>query len=228
MVDKKTFTDSGAGMDIDSGPAVGILRHDAWDQRYFLLVNLMRYTIYGYGKEPGIAEYNFIVAFCGRVAFVGGADIFAEQHPQAGQFFHKTDCDLLPPFLTVNTCQIMPPAVMTDCEGNLPGQGLKKGCGFLPDRIVQIHLIYTVIGKVSRIENAACYMNDIDNLFFRGQRFKVHMVETVLGIAGLNKLIHNARDFFTKLPGDFYFYLALLKPGLMHSRLSLPELYGSS
>jgi hypothetical protein len=54
------------------------------------------------------------------------------------------------------------------------------------------------------------------------------MVKTVFRIAGLNKLIYNARYFFTELSGDFYFYLALLKPGLMHGRLSLSELCVSS
>jgi len=55
----------------------------------------------------------------------------------------------------------MTTAFMSYCEGYLFGQRFKKRCNFLSKVINQVHFVDTCAGKVTWVENAACYINNI-------------------------------------------------------------------
>ncbi len=78
MIDEETFTNSGAGMDIDARFAVGIFGHNTRHKGDPQLKKLVGQAIDGDGKKTGIAENNFISALGCRIPFQGGPDIFSQ------------------------------------------------------------------------------------------------------------------------------------------------------
>ena len=61
VVDEEKFTDGGAGVDVDARYAVGVLGHDAGDQRHTKAVQLVRQAVNGDGKKTGVGEDDLLL-----------------------------------------------------------------------------------------------------------------------------------------------------------------------
>ena len=84
MVDEEILPDGGAGMDVDAGDAVGVLRHDAGQQGHLQGVQNVRQAVDRNGKKAGIAEDDLVLAGGGGIAVKGGLHIGLNHGAQAG------------------------------------------------------------------------------------------------------------------------------------------------
>ena len=84
VVDEEVLSDSGSGVYVDAGSAVGPLGHDAWDQRYLGLVEFVGDSIGGDGLDAWVAKDDFVEAFCGRISGEGSGNVTLEVPPNLG------------------------------------------------------------------------------------------------------------------------------------------------
>ena len=91
VVDKEVFADYRAGVDVNSGHAVGVFCHDPWNKGNVLLVKLMGDAVNIGSKKTGIGENDFFFTFCRGVSVKTGLYVFEKQRFYAGQFPEKTD-----------------------------------------------------------------------------------------------------------------------------------------
>ena len=78
VIDEKRIPDLSAGMDVDPGQAVGILRHHARQKGYPVNVQHMRQTVGADGLEGRIAEDDLVHAFCRGIPLIGGDKVGLE------------------------------------------------------------------------------------------------------------------------------------------------------
>src|SRR3972149_3671603 len=83
------LTDAGAGMYVDPGKSVGVLAHNTWHKRDFLIVKLVSYPIDRHSEESGVAKDNLIIAYCSGVPCRGCPNIFCQAHSYVGQLPDK-------------------------------------------------------------------------------------------------------------------------------------------
>ena len=62
VIDEEVFPDLRAGVDVDSGVAVGILRHDAGNKGDAQAVEFVGHAVDEDGEHPRIAEYDLLPA----------------------------------------------------------------------------------------------------------------------------------------------------------------------
>ena len=94
VIDEKPFADLGARMNIDAGLGVSDLGDDPRKRRDAQSVELMREAMANDRRHARIAKHNLIVAFGGRIALEGGADVGVEQCADLGQFQNEFPGDL--------------------------------------------------------------------------------------------------------------------------------------
>ena len=75
VVDEEVAADGGAGVDVDAGDAVGVLRHDSRNQRHPQRIQNMGQPVDGDGKQPGVAEDDLIHAGSGGIPVKEGLHI---------------------------------------------------------------------------------------------------------------------------------------------------------
>ena len=75
MVDKEGRADGGAWMDVDASVGVGMLLHDAWEQRNAALLHCMRKAVGGERANAWIAEHDLVNVPSGGVSVVGGLHV---------------------------------------------------------------------------------------------------------------------------------------------------------
>ena len=68
VVDEEIFADLRAGVDVNAGRTVGILAHDARDERNLALVELVRYAVDEDRVQAGVGEDDLLLAAGGGVA----------------------------------------------------------------------------------------------------------------------------------------------------------------
>lgn len=68
VVDEEIFADLRAGVDVNAGRAVGVLAHDARDERNFALVELVRHAVDEDRVQAGVGEDDLLLAAGGGVA----------------------------------------------------------------------------------------------------------------------------------------------------------------
>ena len=101
VVDKEICADSGTGVDIDAGDAVGILCHHTGNHGHIQHIQFMGKTVDRNGKQAGVRENDLIIACCGRVAVVGRLQIRLHQTADLGDLSKKCQCQVLRPGLPV-------------------------------------------------------------------------------------------------------------------------------
>ena len=78
MVNKKTLADMSARMNINTGAAMSIFRHNPRYEMNVLVIKLMCDPINHDCPDARIAEDDFIIAFGRRITIVSGANIFCQ------------------------------------------------------------------------------------------------------------------------------------------------------
>ena len=98
VVNKEIFTDRGAGINIDSGPAVGMLRHNSRNKRNILYIKFMSNPVYKNSIQSRIGEDDLFLALGRRVAVKTGLNIFQEQP----LYVRQTSKEILTDFYSLN------------------------------------------------------------------------------------------------------------------------------
>ena len=75
VVDEEPRADLCAGVDVDTGAAVGVLRHHPGDHGDVPQVQLVGDAVYEYGEQAGIGEDDLLLVRGRRVAVKGGLDV---------------------------------------------------------------------------------------------------------------------------------------------------------
>jgi hypothetical protein len=96
-------------------------------------------------------------------------------------------------------------------KGHLFGQCLKQACGLLSEVIEKTYFIDALPGKIAGVKNPRRQMDDLNYGFPGREGLQIYVIKAILGIAGLDKLSHYLRDFFTELLLRFDIASALLK-----------------
>lgn len=95
VVDEEILADDGAGVDVDTGDAVGVFRHDPGQQGNAEGIQNMGQAVNGNGKQPGIAEDDLVGAECGGISVVKGFHICLGDGPDAGDGPKELQAQLL-------------------------------------------------------------------------------------------------------------------------------------
>ena len=95
VVDEEVAADLCAGVDVDTGAAVGVLRHHAGDHGDGLKVEKVCHAIGKDGEETGIGEGHFLAVLCGGVAVKDGVNVGKELTLHLGQLLHHAAGDLV-------------------------------------------------------------------------------------------------------------------------------------
>ena len=132
MVDEETFADMGPGMNIDTGEAVGVFRHDTRHQGNPLPQELVGQTIDRDGEKARITEDDFIITLGSRVPFVSGTHILGNTARSFGQFTQEMDGLFPAAVFAVAAILVIAQTFMPDAQGDLFGQGLKKATASWP------------------------------------------------------------------------------------------------
>ena len=85
VVDEEAFAYFGAGVDVDAGPSVAVLRHDPGDKGNAEGVELVGQALDGDGLKARIAEDHFLLGEAGGVAVVGGLDVGLDEGSDFGE-----------------------------------------------------------------------------------------------------------------------------------------------
>ncbi len=85
VVDEEALAYFGAGVDVDAGPSVAVLRHDPRDKGNAHGMKLMGEALDGDGKKSRIAEDHFLLGKAGGVAVVGGLDVGPDEGSYLGE-----------------------------------------------------------------------------------------------------------------------------------------------
>ncbi len=75
VVDKEAWTDLRAGVNVDARSVVDVFTHHAREDWNAALVELVGQSVNGECAQSGIGQNDFGIAFGGRIAFIGGAEI---------------------------------------------------------------------------------------------------------------------------------------------------------
>ena len=94
MVDEKVRANVRAGMEVDSGPAVRPLGHDAWDERHATSVKLISHPLHCNRLDKRIGHHNLLMAECGGVAGVSGLNVGLEHFTDRGEAAEKLSRNL--------------------------------------------------------------------------------------------------------------------------------------
>ena len=127
MIDEEMRPDRRAGVDIDPGETVGILRHDPRNQRDIELVEAMSATLDRDRLDAGVGKDDLIEIFCRWISLVGGLDVSLQQSTEFRQSTEKLAYeimrDLREPFV------MLPHLVVSETErfGHFDLEGLDKG-----------------------------------------------------------------------------------------------------
>lgn len=116
VVHEKVLADSRAGMDIDSGLTVSILRHHPGDERDAQKEELVGQSVDGAGQESGIAQDDLIFAESGGISLIGGLHIRVYQCPDMRDPVQEIDRQFLSRHaeLEVGLCRVL----LLETEGN--------------------------------------------------------------------------------------------------------------
>ena len=85
VVDEEAFAYFGAGVKVDAGPSVAVLRHDPGDKGNAHGVEFVGQALDGDGLEARIAEDHFFLSEAGGVAVVGGLDVGLDEGSDFGE-----------------------------------------------------------------------------------------------------------------------------------------------
>ena len=94
VVDEEPRADLGAGVDIDTGAAVGVLRHDAGDHGNLPQVQLVGDAVDEDGEQAGVGEDDLLPVGGGGVAVKRGLDVRQQHLLDVGQLRHDSLCDV--------------------------------------------------------------------------------------------------------------------------------------
>ena len=75
VIDEEVLADGGSRVDVDAGAAMGVLGHDAGNERHILRVELMVDAIHEDGEETRVGEDDLLLALRCRVAIEGGLNV---------------------------------------------------------------------------------------------------------------------------------------------------------
>ena len=89
VVDEERFADRCAGMDVDAGPSVRVLRHHARQQRHARCVQKVRQPKGRDRREGGVAEDDLVDALCRGIAHVCRLQIGFQHAIHLGQRFYE-------------------------------------------------------------------------------------------------------------------------------------------
>ena len=95
MVDEEVFADGGAGMDVDTGDGMGVLRHDPRQHRNAQIVQNVGQPVNGDGEQTRIAENDLIHAVGCRVAGIKGLHIGLGYGTDLGDIPEEGQADFL-------------------------------------------------------------------------------------------------------------------------------------
>src|SRR5262245_24267125 len=82
MIDKEPRSDCSAGVDINTGDGVGVLGHDARQERYSLKVQLVSQPVDTDRKYCRISKDDFVDAFGRRIAIETGLHVVGQPGSQ--------------------------------------------------------------------------------------------------------------------------------------------------
>ena len=95
MVDEEVLANGCAGVDIDAGTAMGVLGHDAGDERHVLRVQFVCDAVHEDGEEPRIREDDLFLALSCWVAIEGSLDIGKQHALDFGQLLEEVLADFI-------------------------------------------------------------------------------------------------------------------------------------
>jgi len=86
MIHKQSPSEGCAGMDVNSGGAMGVFADHAWDYGHVEGVQLMGDPVTDQREQAGVTEDHFVGADTGRITQKGGVGV-ADEHPlNVGEF----------------------------------------------------------------------------------------------------------------------------------------------
>ena len=91
VVDEEMIANGSAGMNIDTGDIVGMLRHNSGDHGHMQLIQHMGQPVHGNGVQARVAIDDLIGIGGRRVTFEGSIHISLHQRPDLGKPLHKGD-----------------------------------------------------------------------------------------------------------------------------------------
>ena len=153
VVDEKALADLGARVDIDSSRRMGDFGNHARQQRSAQSVQHMRHPMVDDGGDAGIANQDFVGAFCGGIADISGANVGFEHLPDSRQLLDKALDDAVGAFAI-----LIAVGFATGCEfefeADLREQRAHRHIQRMPDKKVDAALreigIPQAVGKKAR------------------------------------------------------------------------------
>src|SRR5206468_3106024 len=91
VVDEERLADLGAGVYVDAGVRVRVLRHDARQHGHALAVELVRDAVGGDGLDRRVAEDDLFDAVSGGIALEGGDYVLGEERADCGHLAQERE-----------------------------------------------------------------------------------------------------------------------------------------
>jgi hypothetical protein len=93
MVNAESASNSGAGVDIDSGHPMRVFAEKTGKERHRALIKGMCDSVHGNRQETWIGEYDLVRAFGGRVIFENRVRVFQQEFANRWEFLLKGGID---------------------------------------------------------------------------------------------------------------------------------------
>ena len=185
MVDEEAVADGGAGVDVDAGDGVGVLAHDAGDQRHLGLVQQMGQALDGDRLEAGIGDDDLVLAFGGGVAVHGRLNVGLEDFPQLGKLFQEMQGGVGGQPAAAAGGAAGQGALVDEGALDLVGQGMEHPVEMLTDGELEAGAVHRIAAGIAGEEDFQEMVQDADDLLALRHVAAVEVVDAALvGIGG--------------------------------------------
>ena len=158
VVDEEVLADLRAGVDVDAGAAVGVLGHDARDERHVLHVQLVRDAVHEDGEEARIAEDDLFLALGGRVAVEGRLHVGQQDALDFRQAAEERGADLIDARVQLFRCQA---AAEQQRLAQLAAQRILDADERFADEVLGVDARGRFVAEVTREHDAAQVLHDV-------------------------------------------------------------------
>ena len=125
----------------------------------------MGYSIHRNGVNTGIAEYDFIITFCGRVAIVCRPYIRCQNSTHLRNRFNHIKRDSLGPCSTFAAGLVIFSAIMTNASDDLFCKQIEQSGNQSAGIVLQVYGVDFFFVEISRVQNFSKCINNRNDGF---------------------------------------------------------------
>ena len=222
MVDEEAGADGRAGVDVDTGAAVGVFGHDPRDERRIPQIKFMGEPVGGDGCHARVAEYDLVMALGRGIPVVGRFHVAHEQLSDPGDRLQEFEGDPVGDFLAGRRILLPARGVVHQASGDFLPQPDIDGVHQPVDEKGHVLRHERFVPEIPRETKDQQVSQDAVNPFPRRQVISIFAVQAADRVVGLYDLGCQRAEMAARLRhgevADWHHLLTggLIAPGTFH------------